>query len=155
MANYEFDGGKTITWDGRSCNSYSKTGGRGATIYGTKGTIHLDRAKYELFDAKGKLIKTEREDNQGTSNNTSDTSGFDGLTVVHVRNFANAIIKGEKLHSPITDAAISTQLCHLGNIAQDLGESLRVDSKTGRVLNSKAAHKMWKRTYEKGWEPKL
>ena len=72
-----------------------------------------------------------------------------------MRNFANAITKGEKLKAPIADAAISTQLCHLGNISQALGESLDVDSKTGRVIKNKKAKKMWKRDYEKGWEPKL
>ena len=72
-----------------------------------------------------------------------------------MNNFVNAIIKGEKQNSPIADASISTQLCHLGNIAQDLKESLIIDPKTGRVLNNKQAQKMWKREYEKGWEPKL
>jgi len=72
-----------------------------------------------------------------------------------MRNFINAILVGEKQNSPIWDAAISTQLCHLGNIAQDLQENLKIDTKTGKVLNSKNAKKLWKRTYEKGWEPTL
>ena len=155
MASFEFDGGKMITWDGRSCNGFKPNGGRGATIFGTDGTIALDRSKYVLYDHKGKKVKSLFEKSQGTSNNTNDTRGFDGLTVNHMRNFANAITKGEKLKAPIADAAISTQLCHLGNISQALGESLDVDSKTGRVIKNKKAKKMWKRDYEKGWEPKL
>ena len=155
LTSYEFDGGKTLSWEGHSCNKFNKLGGRGAVIYGTKGTVYLDRAKAIIYDNDGKEIKTELESNQGSSNDTSDTKGFDGLTVVHVDNFVKAIIDNQKLHSPISDAAISTQLCHLGNIAQHLKESLLVDPKTGRVLNSKAANKMWKREYEKGWEPKL
>lgn len=155
MVNYEFDGGKLITWDGRSGNGFKASGGRGSTIYGTNGTIYMDRTRYDLYYHKGKVIKTEKEGNQGTSNNTSDSTGFDGLTVTHMRNFANAIMKGEKLNAPIADGGISTQLCHLGNIAQDLGESLDIDPKTGRVLKNKQANKMWKRKYEKGWQPKL
>lgn len=154
MASYEFEGGKTITWEGRSCNGFKPIAGRGATIFGTEGTIYLNRSKYELFDLKGKKIKTEKEGNQGTANNTSDTTGFSGLTVEHMRNFVNAIRVNEKQNSPIADAAISTQLCHLGNIAQQTGESLQVDNTTGKVLNSVAANKLWKREYEKGWEPK-
>ncbi|WP_139956921.1 Gfo/Idh/MocA family protein [Flavicella sediminum] len=155
MASYEFEDGKMITWDGRSCNSYKPTGGRGATIFGTEGSIVLDRGKYELFDIRGKKISSKKENQQGTSNNTADTRGFDGLTVNHMKNFANAILKGEKLNAPIADGAISTQLCHLGNIAQAVGESLDVDPKTGRILKNKKANKLWKRDYEKGWEPKL
>ncbi len=155
MASYEFEDNKLITWDGQSCNGYGAMGGRGATILGTKGAIWLNRAKYELFDLKGKKIKTEWEGNQGTSNNTSDTQGFDGLTTRHIQNFVNAVINNESLKSPIADGAIATQLCHLGNLAQDLGESLKVDPVTGRVLDNKKAQKLWKREYEKGWEPKL
>ncbi len=157
MVNYEFDGGKLLTWDGRSCNAFKSIGGRGAVIYGTKGSIHLDRAKYELFNLGGKTIKTqfENEKKETKANKTSDTVGFDGLTVTHMQNFINAIVKGETLNAPIAEAAISTQLCHLGNIAQDLKESLNVDANTGRVLHNKGADMLWKRTYEKGWEPTL
>jgi predicted dehydrogenase len=157
MVNYEFEGGKLLTWDGRSCNAFKSIGGRGAVIFGTEGSIHLDRAKYVLFDLKGKEIKKqfENEKKESKANKTSDTIGFDGLTVRHMRNFIKAILVGEKQNSPIWDAAISTQLCHLGNIAQELKESLNVDSKTGRVLHNKGADMLWKRDYEKGWEPKL
>lgn len=157
FANFEFDGGKMITWEGRSCNAYKPDGGRSATITGTDGTIRLDRSKYELFDLKGKLIKTERESNKskGTANNTSDTQGFGDLTVGHMQNFINGIINDEVLKAPIADAAISTQLCHLGNISQAIKESLNIDPNTGRVIKNKKAQKLWKREYEKGWEPKL
>ncbi|WP_298533530.1 Gfo/Idh/MocA family oxidoreductase [uncultured Algibacter sp.] len=157
MVNYEFEGGKLLTWDGRSCNAFKSVGGRGAVIYGTTGSILLDRSKYVLFDINGKVVKEqfENEKKDSKANKTSDTVGFDGLTVSHMQNFINAILTGEKLNSPIADAAISTQLCHLGNIAQDLEESLNIDSKTGRVLNNKGADMFWKRSYEKGWEPKL
>lgn len=157
MVNYEFEGGKLLTWDGRSCNAFASIGGRGAVIFGTEGSIHLDRAKYVLFDVKGKEIKKqfENEKKESKANKTSDTIGFDGLTVGHMRNFINAILVGEKLNAPIWDAAISTQLCHLANIAQDLKESLNIDPKTGRVLHNKGAEMLWKREYEKGWEPKL
>jgi predicted dehydrogenase len=155
--SYEFEGGKMITWDGRSCNGFKAIGGRGATIYGTKGSIYLDRGKYIQYDIQGEEVKRqfENEKKETKANKTSDTIGFDGLTVSHMQNFINAILIDEKLNSPISDGAISTQLCHLGNMAQILEESLNVDSKTGRVLNNKGADMLWKRDYEKGWEPKL
>ncbi|MBN2484946.1 MAG: Gfo/Idh/MocA family oxidoreductase [Bacteroidales bacterium] len=156
MASYEFTGGKTITWEGRSCNGLNHHGtGRGATIHGTKGSIFLDRSKYILYDLSGNIVKTELEDNQGSSGNTADLSGFDKLTTRHIGNFADAIRLNAKLNAPIADAAISTQLCHLGNIAQDLKDSLVIDTNSGKVLASDKANAMWKREYAQGWEPAL
>ena len=38
-------------------------------------------------------------------------------------------------------------------MAQDAGETLKVDTTTGKVLNNEKAMKAWKRDYAKGWEP--
>ena len=47
-----------IQWDGVSRNGYYKYGrGRGTIIYGSKGSVMIDRGGYELYDLKGKLIK--------------------------------------------------------------------------------------------------
>ncbi|MGC6432511.1 MAG: Gfo/Idh/MocA family protein [Jejuia sp.] len=157
MVNYEFEGGKLLTWDGRSCNAFKSLGGRGSVIFGTEGSIYLDRAKYIQYDIKGNEIakQFENEKKETKANKTSDRVGFDGLTVKHMQNFIDAIVKNETLNSPIADAAVSTQLCHLANIAQDLQESLNIDTETGKVLNNKGADMLWKRDYEDGWEPTL
>ena len=77
------------------------------------------------------------------------------LDVDHVGNFFDAIRKDKSLRSDIKDASISTMLCHLGNMAQDAGETLKIDQATGKVLNNENAMKAWKREYAKGWEPTL
>lgn len=156
VANYEFEGGKTIIWEGKSCNGekpYNR--GRGAIVYGTEGTILLDRSGYQLMDLNGKKMESHSEKNTGTSSSTKDLTGFDGLTIRHMQNFVNAIREGEKLKAPIDDASISTHLCHLGNIAQELEVSLKIDPATGKILDNKMAMSKWGRTYEKGWEVKV
>tara|TARA_R110000868_G_scaffold1211_2_gene9340 strand:+ start:61066 stop:62397 length:1332 start_codon:yes stop_codon:yes gene_type:complete len=154
-ASFEFEGGKMISWEGKSCNGFSIMGrGRGALIHGTEGSILLDRGGYLLYDLGGKLIKEENEPVYGASD-TGDTRGFDGLTINHFTNFANGIRKGEELHAPIQDASNSTMLCHYGNIAQEVGGSLEIDPKTGKILNNPEAMKHWKREYAPGWEPKI
>lgn len=154
--SFEFDGGKTIVWEGRSCNGMPLYGrGRGVLIHGTKGSILLDREGYERYELGGKLIERLEEKQTGTSANTADTSGFDYLTVLHMQNFTNAIREGEALRAPIQEGAVATHLCHLGNMAQDLRTSLEVDSTSGKVLNEPKAQALWGRTYEKGWEVKV
>jgi hypothetical protein len=122
---------------------------------GTKGSILLDREIYILYDLDGKVVKQEAEKVKGATN-TADTRGFDGLTVMHMQNFINGIRINESLKAPIYDGAISTHLCHLGNIAQFEQKSIAIDNKTGHILNDKkVVDKYWKRAYQKGWEPKL
>jgi hypothetical protein len=81
--------------------------------------------------------------------------GAGDLDGMHIANFFNAIRLDEPQNSPIADASITTMLCHLGNMAQDAGETLKVDTKTGKILKNKQAMAAWKREYENGWEPKL
>lgn len=153
QVTFKYPGDKFITWTGHSRGLIQpKRPGRGITIYGSKGTIMLDRNFYKHFDLGGNLLKEELE---GAESATTNTRGEGGLDVNHVGNFFAAIRKDISLHADINDGSISTMLCHLGNMAQDAGETLKIDQATGKVLNNEKAMKSWKREYENGWEPKL
>lgn len=153
QVTYKFANDKFITWTGHSRGIMKpKRPGRGITIYGSKGSIQLDRNFYKLFDLQGNSIKEELEKSASA---TTNTRGIGGLDVDHVGNFFDAIRKDKSLNSDIQDASISTMLCHLGNMAQDAGETLKIDSVTGKVINNENAMKNWKREYQSGWEPKL
>ncbi len=148
--SYEYDQGKMITWEGKSCIPEGYRGmGRGAIIYGSDGYAILTRNFYEAFDREGNSIKRV---NEGERSATTDTRGGGSLDSRHFMNLANGIREGEALHSPIQDAAKSTILCHLGNLAHDHGGAVRVDPATGRVINNQSAMNDWSREYEKGWE---
>ncbi len=150
---FAFDDNKFITWNGHSRGIMKPDRpGRGATIYGSKGSMELSRNFYKLYDLQGNPIKFEFERSQSA---TLDTQGIGALDLSHVSNFIDAIRMDVVMNSPIADASISTMLCHLGNMAQDAGQTLEIDTKTGKVLNNDAAMANWKREYEKGWEPKL
>jgi len=153
QVTYQFKDDKFITWTGHSRGMMKPDRpGRGITIYGSKGTIQLDRNYYKLFDLQGNPIKFEFE---GTASATTNTRGEGGLDVNHVGNFFDSIRKDNSLNAEIKDASISTMLCHLGNMAQDAGETLKIDTKTAKVLNNDIVMKSWKREYAKGWEPKI
>ncbi len=153
QVTYSFSGNKFITWTGHSRGLMKpERPGRGATIYGSKGTIELSRESYQLYGLDGKVIKTELE---GGTSATIDTMGAGDLDGMHIANFFNAIRIDEPQNSPIADASVTTMLCHLGNMAQDAGETIQIDTTTGKVLNNEKAMASWKREYEAGWEPKL
>ena len=153
QVTYKYQDDKFITWTGHSRGKIiPNQPGRGATIYGSKGIIQLDRNFYKLYDLDGNLLKEEKE---GAESATTNTMGQGQLDVNHVGNFFEAIRTDKSLHSDIQDASISTMLCHLGNIAQDAGETIKIDQKTGKILNNEKAMESWKREYAQGWEPKL
>ncbi|HKO15420.1 MAG TPA: Gfo/Idh/MocA family oxidoreductase [Gemmatimonadaceae bacterium] len=148
---FEFDGGRSIVWQGQSCNGLQTFGrGRGTAILGTTGSIVLDRDGYVLYDVAGKVVREVRE---STSTDGLNLVGDDAATSAHMENFANAIRTDEALHSPIAEGARSVLLCHLGNIAQFTGHTLAVDPATGHVVGDAEAARYWRREYAPGWAP--
>lgn len=153
-AVFKFADNKTIQWDGKSRNGYNTFGptGRGTVIYGTEGTVFIDRGGYKMYDRAGKLMK---ENASGSDEGGTQLGGGGGMSTRHVVNFFEAIRGKEEQRSPIAEGAKSVLLCHLANIASRTGEVLECDSSNGHIKNSKKASALWKREYEKGWEPKL
>jgi len=151
-ANFYFGDDKVICWDGKSRNNYSTYGsGRGTIIYGTEGSVYVDRGGYRLYDRSGKLVRegSGSGDEQGTA-----LGGGGSMTTRHLANFYNGIRGTEKLNSPIDEGARSTLLCHLANISYRVGRNFDVDSGTGHIRDA-GAMDLWSREYEKGWEPVL
>ena len=148
---FEFDGGRTIVWQGQSCNGTQILGrGRGAQVLGTNGSIVLDRGGYVLYDVKGVVV---REAPEPAIADGLDFAGNDAHTTAHIENFANAVRTGEALRSRVADVGKTLLMCHLGNIAQYTGRKLRTDPSTGRIVGDDDAMKHWQRDYAPGWKP--
>jgi len=155
IASFEFGNQKTITWEGRSCNSYPIEGsGRGFIIYGDKGTlVNIGGGDYKVYDTANKLVKEIKPNDNIDPNNTVSASGDADL--FHLNNFIDGIRGDAKITAPITEGHKSVILCHLANIAQRTGVTLHTDPTNGYIIGDKVAEKLWSRSYEKGWEMKL
>lgn len=151
-ATFRFADDKIIKWDGKSRNGHKTYGSdRGTIIYGSNGTVFVNREKYILYDRGGKQIKESTAD----SNEAGTALGGGGdMTTAHVINFFEAIRGKAKLTAPIDDAAISNAMIHYPNIAYRIGKGFDIDDKTGRIFD-RDAMKLWSREYEPGWEPTL
>ncbi len=150
-ARFNFSNNKIILWDGKSRNGYQKYGvGRGTFIYGSKGSVFIDRNGYKLFSLGGKLIKeiSSKSKEQGIA-----LGGGGDMSTLHSINFFNAIRGKEKLTSPINQGVISQKLTHYANISYRINKSFDIDNKTGKIKDSQAM-KLWSRDYEPGWEIK-
>jgi predicted dehydrogenase len=150
-AAFEFPGGKTIIWEGQSCNGLTTYGrSRGTAILGTTGSVVMDRDGYVVYDLNDKVVKQNAASQAGDGLNIS---ADDDMTNLHIANFVDAIRTGGSLHQPIEEGAKSVLLGHLGNIAQWTGRALRVDPQTGHILGDDEAMRFWQREYAPGWAP--
>lgn len=151
-ATFRFPGDKIIKWDGNSRNAQKTFGSdRGTYIYGTNGTVYVDRGGYRLFGRDGKIIKDSKS--KGSEAGTALGGGGD-MSTRHIMNFFEAVRGKAKQASTIDDGAKSTLLCHLANIAYRTNKSFAVDPKNGHIKDAEAM-KLWSRQYEKGWEPPM
>lgn len=152
-ATYYFPDDLVINWDGKSRNGFNTyDGGRGTVIYGTEGTVWVDRSLYKLFDRGGNLMRAEAS---GGSESGMALGGGGSMSTAHVTNFLEAIRgQGENV-STVDVGAKSTHLCHLANISYRSGSDLDVDPSNGRILDNPEAMKFWSREYEPGWEPSV
>jgi predicted dehydrogenase len=149
-STFRFEDNKIIQWDGKSRNGYDTYGSdRGTIIYGSEGSVFVNRNKYVLYDRKGKIIR----DNKSAAEEAGTALGGGGdVTTGHVMNFFDAIRGKATLNAPIHDASISMAMVHYSNIAYRIGKGFDVDDKSGRMFD-RDAMKLWSREYEPGWEP--
>ncbi len=143
LVSYEFEGRKQITWDGLSCSQQPNRPYH-ALFHGELGTMSLSDTGYTvtLFPEKGQQPRVR----------TEKVQAGDGP---HFQNFLGCIRNGGRLNSDIDEAAKSTLLCHLGNIAHRTGRTLRCNGKDGTILQDKDAMTHWSREYAKGFEPRV
>jgi predicted dehydrogenase len=150
-ASFFFPKNKTIHWDGKSRNGMNTYGaGRGTIIYGTEGSVFVDRERYRLYDRDGKLV---REKTAGGNEAGTALGGGGDMTDLHIQNFYDAIRGKAQVKAPIAEGVKSTLLCHLANISYRTGKSFDLDPVTGQSKDSESK-KLWSREYAKGWEMK-
>lgn len=155
LINLDFGDKGVINWEGRSCNGRTiEEESVGVVFYGEAGALQiLGGNAYKVYDLKNKLVKDVENDMPIDPRNK--TSPSQALDAIHIQNFFDGIKNGAPLAADITGGHISTLLVQLGNIAQRTNSLLEIDTGNGHILRNKDAQRLWKRSYERGWEPTL
>lgn len=155
IINVDFDGKKSMMWEGHSCNSFRIEGEVvGLLFYGEKANLLIGGGdEYKILDHKNQIIKHVTSKIQIDPRNKMNPA--QQLDALHIQNFFDGITKGTPLHADILSGHKSTLLVQLGNVALRSNERLAIDSSNGHIQNQIVADKYWSRTYENGWEMKL
>jgi predicted dehydrogenase len=153
----DYPGRVSLMWECRSSNGRSIEGSdRGIIFYGEKGSLDTGNDSYKVYDNDGKLIKDVKslivEAPIDGRNTASPSLGMDSL---HMADFMDAIRNNRRPNCDVEDGHKSIMGMQLGNVAWRLGRDLKLNPKNGHILNDPEAQKLWGRTYEKGWEPKV
>jgi predicted dehydrogenase len=142
---YEYPG-KQVVYEMRLWTPYTMEGhDNGTVFYGTRGKLEIGR-KGAIATVDDKVIDVKPADY--------------GITAEEiVPNFITAVRNDDPsmLNSPIERGAVTTNLCHLGNIGVRCGGiKLTYDPKTGTITkaseNKAQANALIKREYRKGYE---
>ena len=151
---FDFKEGKTMAWEGRSCNNYAQEeNGRGVIFHGESGTIKIVANSYVVYDNNqpNTVIKEVKDTEKPQAVNTVGPGEvFDSP---HVHNFLESIRQGKRPNSDIEEGHKSVLLGHLGNIAYRTGDTIYCDADNGHIIGNRQALQFWGREYEGGWEP--
>lgn len=160
MINLDFEEGKSMLWESRSCNgSRMHDTSAGVMFYGEGGSLLIPSGNaYTIYDnsRNPKVIKSVSEtdlvDQPDQQNTVGPGSWYDAP---HALDFLNAIREGSVPRSEIEGGHKSVLLCQLGNIAYRTGRSLNIDQRNGHIIGDPEAMKLWSRSYEPGWEVRI
>jgi len=152
LARFTFEDNKLIEWDGKSRNAHNTYGGgRGVIIYGSDGSVFVDRGHYKLFDRRGKLV--EEVSSNGDEGGVALGGGGD-MSTLHVMNFFDTIRDKAKPNAPIDEANISMAMVHYANVSSRINQNFEVDPQRGTMLSNEAM-KHWGKPYEPSWESRF
>jgi predicted dehydrogenase len=149
LARFSFEDNKVIEWDGKSRNAYNTYGsGRGVIIYGTEGSVFVNRGHYKLFDRNGKLVE---EVSSGGKEGGVTLGGGGDMSTLHVMNFFETIRGKSSLNAPIADANISMAMVHYANVSSRIKQNFEVDDVKGTMFN-RDAMEHWGKPYQESWK---
>jgi predicted dehydrogenase len=157
IVTMDYPGRVSLMWECRNSNGRAIEGSdRGIIFYGEKGSLDTGGDSYKVYNNDGKLIEEVKslivEGAIEGRNTASPSLGMDSL---HVADFLDAIRKSRRPNCDVELGYKSVVAMQLGNIAWRVGRDLNIDPKNGHIIGDKEAQKLWSRTYEKGWEPKV
>ena len=113
----------------------------GVTWEGEDGWVWADRDKHEASSPE--ILNSEIGPNEIHLYRSDN----------HFRNFIDCIISREEAVAPVEVAHRSLTICHLGNIAMQLGrDTLQWDPDTEQILNDAEASSLLRRPYHHGWQ---
>jgi len=138
IATYQA-GDALLVYEMRLWSPYSERGlENGNIFYGEDGYMVLGDEGYEVYEKKDKLVDSAKKP-KGRGE------------VEHYGNFVACIKSRATPNGDIEEGHRSALLCHLGNIAQRVGRTIRFDAADESIPGDAEAARLLSRTYRDPW----
>ncbi len=115
-------------------------GKSGCTFEGTKGTIYVDRDKFEV--SPGELAKAELKDDRQTIYYSTN----------HQRNWVECLRSRKQPICPAEVGHRSASICHLANLGYQLGSNLKWDPAKEQFIGNDEANRLVLPPYRDPWK---
>lgn len=138
VITYEYDE-CYLVYEMRLWTDYTLEGhDNGVVFYGDKGKLEIGRNGVDVS------VTGEETKHLGPYADIKD----------HMRNFLDCARANNpaELFAPVEDGAVSTALCHLGNIATRVDRKLKIDAEKWECIGDTEAQALFSRSYRKGYE---
>lgn len=169
---WEYPGNVMVRYSTMAHNSFGPNGhpgnkpfgSYGILLQGTKGSLFIDRAGYEIVPqmkmGRETVSQTDREaydDLSGvgvffTAESQAERGSSSVQHIPHVRNFLDCVKSRKTPAADIEIGHLSTVPCLIGNIALRTGQKLKWDGEAERFTNSSDANAMLRRDYRAPWK---
>ena len=140
---------------------------RGLEVSGTKGTLAISRAGFEIVpdreipadDQIPKVSFSGRPAGEAPVRTEAITdNGYQQVRdqfVPHVRNFLECVKSRKQPTSDLASAQLTATACHLANIAARVGRTVRWDARTADIVGDTDASARLTKTYRAPWDREL
>lgn len=161
--------GMTSLWSHRE-GSQGTAAGNGLEFFGSKGSLKIDRAGFEIFgdDKKppenaiptfrghptGGAVRVEATPEKWIARRKEPGSSPEQFDL-HVRNFLDCVKSRQRPVADVEDGHQTAVACHLGNISLRLGRSIRWDAEKEQISGDAEANAMTERPYREPWASEL
>jgi predicted dehydrogenase len=145
-------GEQTVLWEHRTWGRPEEPPVTwGVNFYGQNGTLQVTLEYWE-YRPNGK----EKPERHEAERDKVDDPAFERAVVApagraHWRNFLECVRTRALPVADIEEGHVSTALCTLGNVAQQLGRTLTWDAERERFVKDEEADRLLQRPYRKPW----
>jgi predicted dehydrogenase len=142
----------TAIWEHRMYGRFDNPkSGWGINFYGENGTLELTIDAWDFYPrGQGKPVHVDAV-TEGGMDPKYEHPNRKPAGKAQMKNFLDCVASRGRPVADIEEGHISTALCELGTISQNLGRSLTWDEDKEQVVGDEEANKLLRREYRKPW----